>query len=149
MKPKVKPERAAELHRRFDVDGSDLLSIVALWDHLREQQRALSGNQFRRMCRTEFLNYLRVREWMDLYSQLRRIAGQLGIRRDRQRGASHPDHVHQAVLAGLLSHIGMRDRERAVHRCPPVAIRHRSRLGADPAPAGWVMAAELVETNQL
>ena len=58
--------------------GSDLLSIVALWDHLRAQQRALSGNQFRRLCRAEFLNYLRVREWQDLFSQLRQVAGDLG-----------------------------------------------------------------------
>ena len=55
--------------------GSDLLSIVALWDYLRERQRALSSNQFRKLCRTEYLNYLRVREWQDLYSQLRQAAG--------------------------------------------------------------------------
>ena len=81
------------------------MSIVALWDHLRPQQRELSGNQFRRMCRKEFLNYLRVREWMDLFSQLRRIAGQLKIRPTTQ-ARRHPDHIHRAVLAGLLSHIG-------------------------------------------
>ena len=76
-RPQDKREQANEFHNRFKVEGSDLLSIVALWDYLRTQQRELSGNQFRRMCRKEFLNYLRVREWMDLFSQLRRIAGQL------------------------------------------------------------------------
>ena len=89
--------------------GSDLLSILALWEHLRAQQRALSGNQFRRLCRTEFLNYLRVREWRDLFSQLRQVAGDLGIRPRTEAG--HPDRIHQSVLAGLLSHIGIRDEE--------------------------------------
>ena len=103
-------QAADELHRRFDVAGSDLLSLVALWDHLREQQRALSSNQFRKLCRAEYLNYLRVREWQDLFSQLRQVAGDLGIRPGTEAG--HPDRVHQAVLAGLLSHLGMRDRER-------------------------------------
>ena len=66
------------------------------------------------MCRKEYLNYLRVREWMDLFSQLRRIAGELEIRPGTEQ--SHPDHIHQAVLAGLLSHVGMRDRETREYR---------------------------------
>ena len=147
-RPQDKREQANEFHNRFKVDGSDLLSIVALWDYLRTQQRELSGNQFRRMCRKEFLNYLRVREWMDLFSQLRRIAGQLKIRPTTHE--SHPDHIHQAVLAGLLSHIGMRDRETREFvgaRQSRFVIAPGSALTRRPAP--WVMAAELVETNQL
>jgi ATP-dependent helicase HrpA len=149
-RPQEKREQANEFHNRFKVDGSDLLSIVALWDHLRTQQRELSGNQFRRMCRKEYLNYLRVREWMDLFSQLRRIAGQLAIRPTGGVTESHPDHVHQAVLAGLLSHIGMRDRETREFigaRQSRFVIAPGSALTRRPPP--WVMAAELVETNQL
>ena len=147
-RPQDKREQANEFHNRFKVDGSDLLSIVALWDYLRTQQRELSGNQFRRMCRKEFLNYLRVREWMDLFSQLRRIAGQLKIRPTTHE--SHPDHIHQAVLAGLLSHIGMRDRETREFigaRQSRFVIAPGSALTRRSPP--WVMAAELVETNQL
>jgi ATP-dependent helicase HrpA len=147
-RPQDKREQANEFHNRFRVDGSDLLSIVALWDYLRAQQRELSGNQFRRMCRKEYLNYLRVREWMDLFSQLRRVAGQLKIRPTTHE--SHPDHIHQAVLAGLLSHIGMRDRETREFigaRQSRFVIAPGSALTRRPPP--WVMAAELVETNQL
>jgi ATP-dependent helicase HrpA len=149
-RPQEKREQANEFHNRFKVEGSDLLSIVALWDYLRIQQRELSGNQFRRMCRKEYLNYLRVREWMDLFSQLRRIAGQLKIRPTGGVTESHPDHVHQAVLAGLLSHIGMRDRETREFigaRQSRFVIAPGSALTRRPPP--WVMAAELVETNQL
>jgi ATP-dependent helicase HrpA len=147
-RPQERREQANEFHNRFKVEGSDLLSIVALWDHLRTKQRELSGNQFRRMCRREFLNYLRVREWMDLFSQLRRIAGQLGIRPTTEE--SHPDHVHQAVLAGLLSHVGMRDRETREFvgaRQSRFVIAPGSVLTRRPSP--WVMAAELVETDRL
>ncbi len=147
-RPQDKREQANEFHNRFKVEGSDLLSLVALWDHLRAKQRELSGNQFRRMCRKEYLNYLRVREWMDLFSQLRRIAGQLKIRPTTHE--SHPDHIHQAVLAGLLSHIGMRDRETREFigaRQSRFVIAPGSVLTRRPPP--WVMAAELVETNQL
>ena len=96
-------------HRRFEVSGSDLVSIVRLWDHLREQQRQMSTNQFRKLCRAEFLNYLRVREWQDLYSQLRQVAGELGLRASGE--PAPPEAVHRAVLSGLLSHVGMRDRD--------------------------------------
>src|SRR6056297_760695 len=147
-RPDDQREQANEFHNRFKVEGSDLLSLVALWDHLRAKQRELSGNQFRRMCRKEFLNYLRVREWMDLFSQLRRIAGQLGIRPSKVD--SHPDHVHRAVLAGLLSHIGMRDRETREFigaRQARFVVAPGSVLTRRPPP--WVMAAELVETNRL
>ncbi|MBI4882496.1 MAG: hypothetical protein HY826_00410, partial [Actinobacteria bacterium] len=71
---------ADESHRRFDVPGSDFLSLLKLWDYLRQRQHELSNSQFRKLCRTEYLNYLRVREWQDLFSQLRQVAGQIGIR---------------------------------------------------------------------
>lgn len=139
---------ADEAHARFAVPGSDLLSLVKLWDYLREQQRALTGNQFRKLCRSEYLNYLRVREWHDLFSQLRQIAGQLGVRPGTSAG--HPDRVHQAVLAGMLSHLGMRDgttREyRGAHGSRFVVGRESALAKTLPR---WVMAAELVETNRL
>ncbi len=136
-RPEEQREKAAEMHARFRVDGSDLLSMVALWDHLRAKQRELSGNQFRRMCRSEFLNYLRVREWMDLYSQLRRVAGELKIRPTTE--VSHPDLVHRSLLAGLLSHIGMREElasgkpaatKPAAGKAPGRAAPPRPRTGA-------------------
>lgn len=147
-RPKDSPERAAELHRRFDVEGSDLMSIVALWDHLREQQRELSGNRFRRLCRDEHLNYLRVREWRDLYSQLRQVAGQLDIRPTVDD--SHPDLVHRAVLSGLLSQIGTKDGDGREYRAARDA-RFVIAPGSVLSKRGpkWVMAAELVETNRL
>jgi ATP-dependent helicase HrpA len=140
--------RADELHRRFDVPGSDLLSIVALWDHLREQQRRLSSNQFRKLCKAEHLHHVRVREWHDLFSQLRRVAGEVGIRPGTD--AAHPDHVHRAVLAGLVSHVGMRVGETRTFR----GVRGTSFViggGSVLArrPPRWVVAAELVETDRL
>lgn len=89
-----------------------------------------------------------MREWRDLYSQLRQVAGQLKIRPNNTD--AHPDHVHQAVLAGLLSHIGERDelgREFRGARDSRFMIARGSALTN--RPPAWVMAAELVETNRL
>ncbi|HEX7097376.1 MAG TPA: ATP-dependent RNA helicase HrpA, partial [Acidimicrobiales bacterium] len=147
-RPHDNRQQADELHRRFDVPGSDLLSFVELWEYVREQQRALSSNQFRKLCRAEHLNYLRVREWQDLYSQLRRVVGDIGIRVGT--GTAHPDDVHRAVLAGLLSHVGMRERDGRTFRGARGArfVIARDSVLANKPPR-WVMAADLVETNQL
>ncbi|QBS40177.1 ATP-dependent RNA helicase HrpA [Nocardia sp. CS682] len=72
-------QQAADLkHVRFVVEGSDFLAYLRLWDYLTEQRKSLSSNQFRRMCREEFLHYLRIREWQDLHGQLRTITRGLG-----------------------------------------------------------------------
>ncbi|MEC8018609.1 MAG: ATP-dependent RNA helicase HrpA, partial [Actinomycetota bacterium] len=126
-RPREQRERADELHRRFTVPGSDLMSIVALWDYVKEQQKTLSGNAFRRMCRDEYLNWLRVREWRDLYSQLRQVSGQIGIRPGTDAG--HPDRVHQAVLSGLLSNIGRRD-DRRPQRDRRTRVEYQGARGA-------------------
>ncbi|HVF31850.1 MAG TPA: ATP-dependent RNA helicase HrpA [Acidimicrobiales bacterium] len=157
-RPVDKRQTADELHRRFATGSSDLLAYVALWDHLREQQRALSSNQFRRLCRTEFLNYLRVREWQDIYSQVRSIAGGLGIHPAPVDEPADPDAVHQALLAGLLSHVGLRDDgrvERGGRDRREYLGAFNARFAVNPGsalfknPPRWVMAAELVETTRL
>ena len=78
-RPLDKREQADGFHARFVDPTSDFLTLLNLWNHLEEQQRELSGSAFRRMCKAEYLNYLRVREWQDLYRQLVRLAKPLGL----------------------------------------------------------------------
>ncbi|MDQ3108020.1 MAG: ATP-dependent RNA helicase HrpA, partial [Actinomycetota bacterium] len=147
-RPVEKRQEADELHRRFTTPESDLLAYVALWDHLRERQRELSSNQFRKLCRAEFLNYLRVREWQDIFSQVRQIAGGLGIHAATEAASS--DAIHLSLLAGLLSHVGLRDEEKREY-----LGAHNARFAISPGsalfkkPPRWVMGAELVETTRL
>jgi ATP-dependent helicase HrpA len=144
----VEQQAAADTaHARFADPDSDFLAYLNLWRYLREQQEAGSSSRFRRLCRAEFLNYLRVREWQDLEGQLRQIAG---ARRAQLADEPDRDRIHQALLAGLLSHIGLRDnekREYAGARDARFALWPGSGL-AKRAPR-WVMAAELVETSRL
>ncbi|WP_101466625.1 ATP-dependent RNA helicase HrpA [Nocardia fluminea] len=196
----VEHQQAADAqHARFVVEGSDFLAYLRLWDYLTEQRKSLSSNQFRRMCRDEFLHYLRIREWQDLHGQLRTIARGMGWNdagaargqtnsakgeESRQAGGrsrrggnatrrgQHPvsakpggassdttvddampwpsAQIHQSLLAGMLSHIGVREaesREFLGARNAKFMIFPGSSL-AKKAPR-WVMAAELVETSRL
>jgi ATP-dependent helicase HrpA len=122
---------------------------VRLWDHLEDRRAALTGNRFRREVKGEFLNFLRIREWRDLHRQLERAAKPLGIVPGTEAEAP-ADQVHRAVLAGLLSQIGMRDRDTREFRGPRGA-RFQIAAGSvlSKRPPAWVMAAELVETNRL
>ncbi|MGH3990374.1 MAG: DUF3418 domain-containing protein, partial [Pseudonocardiaceae bacterium] len=158
--PRERPagaEAAADAqHARFADKSSDFLAYLNLWHHLDEQQHALSSNQFRKLCKTEFLHYLRVREWQDLQAQLRRITRDLGMTAVMTAGVTanpapaDPQPVHVSLLAGLLSHIGLLDAETRDYlgaRGARFAVHPGS--GLFRKPPRWVMAAELVETSRL
>ncbi|WP_227981001.1 ATP-dependent RNA helicase HrpA [Nocardia spumae] len=145
-------------HARFTVEGSDFLAYLRLWDYLRGQRKTLSSNQFRRMCRDEFLHYLRIREWQDLQGQLRTITRGLGWAAAESIAAQPDPHslpwdgdaIHRALLAGMLSHIGVREaesREFLGARGAKFMVFPGSSLAKKPP--RWVMAAELVETSRL
>ncbi len=145
-------EAALQQHARFAVPGSDFLSYLLLWDYLAEQQRELSSSAFRRLCRREYLHYLRVREWQDLHGQVRRVLAEIGMRVPARRpGAEFDDMtIHRSLLAGLLSQIGVWDpdtREYLGARGVRFRLSPGSRLARKPP--RWVMAAELVETTRL
>src|SRR5882757_255302 len=139
---------ATQQHARFANPDSDFVSYLNLWEYLREQQQELSSNRFRKLCRAEFLNYLRVREWQDLHGQLRQIARNLGLTVNET--PAEPDQVHTALLAGLLSHVGLKEGPRNDFlgaRNAKFAVFPGSALFKKPP--HWVMAAELVETSRL
>ncbi|SFI91869.1 ATP-dependent helicase HrpA [Amycolatopsis sacchari] len=147
-RPADRQEAAQQQHARFADKTSDFLAYLNLWEYLREQQKALSGNQFRRLCRNEFLNYLRVREWQDIYSQLRQLAKPLGITLNSE--PADPQNVHISLLAGLLSHVGLKDPEKGDYlgaRGARFAVFPGSALFKKQP--RWLVSAELVETSRL
>ena len=83
-------EAADAMHARFAEPGSDFLALLTLWDYLHDKQAELSGSAFRRLCRREYLHYLRVREWQDLYGQLRQAAKEVGAGTGRETGSPRP-----------------------------------------------------------
>ncbi|UTT40935.1 ATP-dependent RNA helicase HrpA [Glutamicibacter mishrai] len=145
-------DRAVELHKRFADEKSDFIALLNLWAYLQEQQKELSSSAFRRLCKSEFINYLRVREWQDLFTQLRQLAKPLGITVAAAPvdPAANEDAVHISLLAGLLGHIGLYDERKRDYlgaRGTRFAIFPGS--GLFKKSPTWVMSAELVETSRL
>ncbi|MFJ8823660.1 ATP-dependent RNA helicase HrpA [Streptomyces sp. NPDC102467] len=165
-RPSDKQAQADQQHARFKDETSDFLALLNLWRYVREQQKELGSSAFRRMCKREFLNFLRIREWQDIYTQLRTVAKQMGIHLNEDDAPG--DLIHVSLLSGLLSHIGMKDvkeSKESTQKDPKQAGRDRGRneyVGARNAkfaifpgsalfkkPPRFVMSAELVETSRL
>ncbi|MFB7654049.1 MULTISPECIES: ATP-dependent RNA helicase HrpA [unclassified Streptomyces] len=150
-RPSEKQAQADQQHARFKDETSDFLAFLNLWRYVREQQKERGSSSFRRMCKQEYLNFLRIREWQDIYSQLRTVAKQMGIHLNEEDAPD--DRVHVSLLAGLLSHVGMKDvKEGAKNeylgaRNAKFAIFPGSALFKKPP--RFVMSAELVETSRL
>ncbi|MET7401213.1 ATP-dependent RNA helicase HrpA [Dactylosporangium sp. NPDC005572] len=147
-RPADKQAQAQQLHARFADKDSDFVGYLNLWNYLQEKQQELSSNQFRKLCRAEFLNYLRVREWQDIYSQLRSVLRTMDVTPNEEPAA--PLQIHVSLLSGLLSHVGLKD----VDKHEYLGARG-ARFAVFPGSAlfrrtpRWVMAAELVETTRL
>ncbi|WP_366494699.1 DUF3418 domain-containing protein [Actinomyces sp. oral taxon 181] len=100
-RPLEHQEAADTAHARFADSHSDFLTYLNLWRYLHVQQRDLSGSAFRRMCRAEFIHYLRFREWRDIAHQLRDMARSIGINTEPLGMPSAGDVVEQASRTGI------------------------------------------------
>ena len=169
-RPLEKREKADGLHARFTDPTSDFLTLLNLWNYLEEQQQKLSSSAFRRLCKAEYLNYLRVREWQDVVRQLKSLTKPLGLTLGAPK--IDPDGIHKCLLSGMLSHIGLRqltekhaaDKAGGKGKDAAVAAKRQSNeyLGSSGTkfvifpgsalakkPPAAVMSAELVETSRL
>ncbi|THA67703.1 ATP-dependent RNA helicase HrpA [Streptomyces sp. A0642] len=147
-RPSEKQTQADQQHARFKDETSDFLAFLNLWRYIREQQKERGSSSFRRMCKQEYLNFLRIREWQDIYAQLRTVAKQMGI--ELNEDDAPEQSVHTSLLAGLLSHIGLKDTEKNEYlgaRSAKFAIFPGSALFKKQP--RFVMSAELVETSRL
>ncbi|WP_345962976.1 ATP-dependent RNA helicase HrpA [Streptomyces sp. BRB040] len=160
-RPVEKQAQADQQHARFKDETSDFLAFLNLWRYVREQQKERGSSSFRRMCKQEYLNFLRIREWQDIYTQLRTVAKQMGIHLNDADDAAPDDRVHVSLLAGLLSHVGMKDVKeaggeggRSTAKNEYVGARN-AKFAIFPGsalfkkPPRFVMSAELVETSRL
>ncbi|WP_434802824.1 ATP-dependent RNA helicase HrpA [Mannheimia cairinae] len=147
-RPQEKQQSADDKHRRFADKDSDFLAFVNLWRFIQQQQKELSKNQFRKLCQKDYLNYLRVREWQDIYHQLRLAVREMGLPINTLE--ANYQQIHTALLTGLLSHIGLKDNEKMHY----LGARN-AQFFVFPSSAlfkkqpKWIIASELVETTKL
>ncbi|NBQ96858.1 MAG: ATP-dependent RNA helicase HrpA [Micrococcales bacterium] len=164
-RPVIKRVQADAAHARFADPTSDFLSLLNLWNYIETNQKKLSSSAFRRLCKGEFLNYLRVREWQDLVRQITSIAKPLELIPGQPK--VDPDGIHKSLLSGLLSQIGLRQLSEkkagdVAKKSDKPAKASNEYLGSNAKkfvifpgsslakkPPAAVMSAELVETSRV
>ncbi|MFT4186212.1 MAG: ATP-dependent RNA helicase HrpA [Micrococcaceae bacterium] len=165
-RPHDDADKAQEFHKRFTDSSSDFISYLKLWQYTQEQQNKLSSSQFRKLCRKEFLNYLRIREWQDMYRQLRQAIAGIGIKAPKFNAGVNParneEAVHKSILSALLSQIGYWDEVEREYRgargvrfsiFPGSALFNRKEQRTpnkkQKVDKSWIVTAELVETSKM
>ncbi len=150
---------------KASLEGGDFEVLLNVWEYLRRRRKELSGSAFRRLCRDEYLHFLRFREWEDLVTQLREVTRELELDRPRGRGrqpaSGSMSDIVTSLLAGLLSHVGLAEPEpprpkQGGRRRPLIEYRgaRGARFAIQPGSSvargtALVVAYELVETSRL
>ncbi|GAB7562585.1 ATP-dependent RNA helicase HrpA [Methylobacillus methanolivorans] len=148
-RPMDKREAADQAHAKFNVEHSDFLGFIKLWEWYEDAFKSKKSNKdLLNKCHSNFLSFLRLKEWRELYQQLKEIADELELKLNVEP-ASY-EQVHRALLAGLLGNIGFKDGE-ADNYLGARGIRFHVAPGSTlkKARPKWVMAAELMETTKL
>jgi len=146
-RPSEKKQAADEKHRRFNDDHSDFLAYINLWNYAEEQRQDLSQNQFRKLCKKEFLSFMRLREWREIHHQLLTAIKPLKLKQNTE-SASY-ETVHRALLPGLLGYVGSKAEDREY-----LGARNR-RFQIFPGSSQskkspkWMVAGQLLETSRL
>jgi len=140
-------QAANEKYKQWQEDNSDFMFWLRLWQNLQAQKKGLSRNQFSNWCRKHYLSYPRLREWQDIYQQLRFQLKALKYRFNANE--ADIDSIHRCLFSGIPSHIASFDKDRQFQgtRGRQLMIFPGSVLAK--ATPKWIMAFSLIETSRL
>ena len=149
-RPAEKKAQSDQAHARFNHTKSDFMAWINLWRYYEEQRQSLSQSQLRKLCKKEFLSYLRMREWRDLHVQLTIACRQIGFKVSSALAEDENyEGIHKALLAGLLGQIAQQDEGRLFN----VARNRKAQIFPGSSqyrkPPRWLVSGEIVETSQV
>jgi ATP-dependent helicase HrpA len=145
-RPADKQQAADQSHKKWQEPNSDFISLLNLGRHFEEQRQQLSGNQYSRYCKANYVSYLRMREWRDLHHQVHSACRALKLT-DNSKPAE-ADDIHRSLLSGLLGQVGILQ-----DKWEFLGTRNRKFFifpgsGLSKKPPKWVMAGSLMETSK-
>jgi ATP-dependent helicase HrpA len=149
-RPAEKQQQSDQMHARFRHPKSDFIAWLDLWRYYEEQRQALSQNQLRKLCKREFLSFMRMREWRDIHAQLSIACRQLQMKpRPVLPDEENYQGVHVALLSGLLSNIAQLDEGREYLGCRNRKLQIFPGSSQSRKRPKWIVAAEIVETSRV
>jgi len=150
-RPTGKTAEADRRHSAFAHPESDFLTLLNLFQACDRIVQQSSQNQMRKLCRENFLSYIRIREWRDIYRQITAIAHEQRISPASSPSGAQERYaaIHKSILSGYLTNIAQRkeknlyrsSRGREVMLFPGSTLFNRG--------PEWIVAAEVIQTSQL
>ncbi len=146
-RPFDKQQAADQKHAAFADKTSDFIFYINLWNAYHAEKETVSGNQLRKWCKQNFISWMRMREWIDTFNQIKRMLSSLKL--SLNTGPASYDQIHRSLLIGLLANIGFKDegKDFTGARNKKFTVFPGSALFK--APPKWIMAAEIVETSRV
>jgi ATP-dependent helicase HrpA len=148
-RPMDKREAADNAHAKFAGEGSDFMSYLKLWDFFDNALKTKKSNKdLLIQCHSNFLSFLRLKEWRELHSQIKQITDEMEFKVNEKE--ANFEQIHKALLAGLLGNIGFKDGDNDAYSGAR-SIRFYVAPGSclKKTRPKWVIAAELVDTSKL
>ena len=160
-------QAARQAHSQFEDGRSDFLFFLNLWRFYEDKRKHLTQNKLRKLCKTNFLSYLRMKEWHDLFVQLSQNLKKSGIK----LGTFHPYEeqklnpnsdkvterladihsiaIHRSLMAGLLGNLAMRDDDKSYLGARNTKLFIHPSSSLFKKKPKWMLSGELVETTKL
>jgi len=146
-RPQDKQQQADTAHADFVDSDSDFISILNLWNAIKQKQTELSNNQLRKWCAQRFINFQRVREWQDIVSQIKQVLSTINLSIVKQ--PADYETIHKSMLVGMLSQFGMKGSDSFYQGCRNTQFAIFPGSAVFKAKPKWIMVSELVETSKL
>jgi ATP-dependent RNA helicase HrpA len=146
-RPIDKQQKADESHQQFNDEDSDFLWFLNLWNFYQKQIKQLSQNKLRKLCQTNFLSYMKMREWIDIHRQLRHVCTEMNLMLNTELASYQ--NIHCAILSGMSSHVAFLSDKHEYTGARDIKLNLFPASGQFHKKPKWVVAADLVETSRL
>ena len=146
-RPIDKQQKADESHKQFSDDDSDFLWFLNLWNFYQQQVKQLSQNKLRKLCKTNFISYMKMREWSDIHRQLRHVCTEMGLLLNTEPASYQ--NMHCAILSGMSSHVAYLSDKHEYTGARDIKLNLFPASGQFHKKPKWIVAADLVETSRL
>jgi ATP-dependent helicase HrpA len=146
-RPMDAQQKADEKHKAFMDERSDFVFFLNVWREYQDKIKHLSNNKLRKYCRDNYLAYMRMKEWRDIYKQLHTLVTEMGWRENHE--PAEYAQLHKAILTGLISNIGFKSDKYEFQGQRNVRFYIHPGSALQKNPPKWIMAAEIVETTKL
>jgi ATP-dependent helicase HrpA len=146
-RPSDKQQAADQAHAPFKDPESDFMAFLNLWNIYEEERQNLSSNQLKRYCLKNYLSFMRMREWREIHRQLHLVLKEMKFTENKQE--ANYDSIHQALLSGMLGHVGRHEEKREYHGCRNRKFNLFPGSSLNKKRPKWVFSAEIVEIQQV